>query len=372
MESESNIYFWQNMLSIHQSYFIRSLANSSDYNINVVVSENISSDRKMQGWALPDYGSANIIVNPNIKSILKIISNDPNSLHIFSGVSSYKLTMVAFIFCRFKKKRFSILSESVRCLGFKGQLKRIIYKLESLLYRNRCDKVYAIGKNGVNWFTSLGVPKDKIVEFSYFTEPNSDQSFSLTSKEHRQVKLIYVGRLISYKGIIELISALNLCRHLNWSLDIVGSGSLENEVENSINDLSLGERVNLVGNISNFEVNDLISRADALLLPNIHNEGWGAVVNEALSVGTPVVCTIRTGASCLIKNDTYGHIVQPVLKDMQDVLNNVILSGKQSPDSRLKLKNSFQKDTSEVELLKYFKKSLACENKFLQPNWHRK
>ncbi|GAM73809.1 hypothetical protein JCM19241_5005 [Vibrio ishigakensis] len=258
-----NIYFWQNMLSIHQSYFIRALANSSDYNVNVIVSEDISSDRQVQGWELPNYGSAEIIVDPSVKCILDIINKDSNSIHILSGVSSYKLTTIAFFFCFFKKKRFSILSESVRCLGFKGKLKRTFYKLESLLYKNRCDRVYAIGRNGVDWFTSLGIPKGKLVEFSYFTEPNSERNFSVSGKDNTQVKLVYVGRLISYKGIIELISALDLCRHLQWSLDIVGSGVLKSQLEDYIKDLSLCERINLLGNISNSEVKYLISKADA-------------------------------------------------------------------------------------------------------------
>lgn len=57
---------------------------------------------------------------------------------------------------------------------------------------------------------------------------------------------------------------------------------------------------------------------------------------------------------------------------MQTVLSNMILSGKQSPESRVRLKNTFKKETCETELLKYFEQSLVRNNEFLQPKWHRK
>ena len=39
-------------------------------------------------------------------------------------------------------------------------------------------------------------------------------------------------------------------------------------------------------------------------------DGWGAVVNEALMVGTPVICSDRCGASDLIENGRNGYVFE--------------------------------------------------------------
>jgi glycosyltransferase involved in cell wall biosynthesis len=39
-------------------------------------------------------------------------------------------------------------------------------------------------------------------------------------------------------------------------------------------------------------------------------DGWGAVVNEALMVGTPVICSDRCGASDVIENGRNGYVFE--------------------------------------------------------------
>jgi glycosyltransferase involved in cell wall biosynthesis len=39
-------------------------------------------------------------------------------------------------------------------------------------------------------------------------------------------------------------------------------------------------------------------------------DGWGAVVNEALMVGTPVICSNRCGASDVIENGRNGYVFE--------------------------------------------------------------
>ena len=50
-----------------------------------------------------------------------------------------------------------------------------------------------------------------------------------------------------------------------------------------------------------------MAAADVLVLPS-RFDGWGAVVNEALMVGTPVICSDRCGASDVIENGRNGYV----------------------------------------------------------------
>ena len=49
----------------------------------------------------------------------------------------------------------------------------------------------------------------------------------------------------------------------------------------------------------------LLASHDLLVLPS-RFDGWGAVVNEALSVGTPVLCSDTCGAADLLAAPDYG------------------------------------------------------------------
>ncbi len=70
-----------------------------------------------------------------------------------------------------------------------------------------------------------------------------------------------------------------------------------------------------------------MEKADLLLLPNIGIEGWGAVVSESLSVGTPVLCTENTGAAHYIKkldkDLVLKNIDQTCIYDIEKILQKI-------------------------------------------------
>ena len=71
----------------------------------------------------------------------------------------------------------------------------------------------------------------------------------------------------------------------------------------------------------------LMSIATAMLLPSAH-EPWGAVVNEAMAAGTPVISSDRVGAGTeLIEDGVNGYLVpvgevQGYVRAMQRLLDD--------------------------------------------------
>jgi glycosyltransferase involved in cell wall biosynthesis len=66
-------------------------------------------------------------------------------------------------------------------------------------------------------------------------------------------------------------------------------------------------KVIFTGVMDNRLVRRELSQADILILPS-HWDGWGAVVNEALMAGVPVICSDFCGAADLIKPGFNGDI----------------------------------------------------------------
>ena len=111
-----------------------------------------------------------------------------------------------------------------------------------------------------------------------------------TKTQSEQLRLIFVGRLVPYKGADLAIEA---CRHVLRTgvacLDIVGDGPQRSELEAQITHLDLRHAVKIHGWRTQAEVAQFLSRADMLVFPSFREFG-GGVVLEAMACGVvPVV-----------------------------------------------------------------------------------
>jgi glycosyltransferase involved in cell wall biosynthesis len=78
-----------------------------------------------------------------------------------------------------------------------------------------------------------------------------------------------------------------------------------------IAELGLEDRVVFTGFLQEEAVAAAMDRALALVLVSIE-EQWGLVVNEAVSLGLPVIVSAQAGASdLLVRNLVNGYVVQP-------------------------------------------------------------
>jgi len=112
------------------------------------------------------------------------------------------------------------------------------------------------------------------------------------SDKERQLTLLFVGRVVPSKRIVDMIKALaNLHqRGLPAQLWIVGNGDRGYlaQLEALVKQQGLSTSVRFLGRVSESEKRNLYSRAHLLLACSVR-EGWGLTVTEANSVGTPAV-----------------------------------------------------------------------------------
>jgi glycosyltransferase involved in cell wall biosynthesis len=102
--------------------------------------------------------------------------------------------------------------------------------------------------------------------------------------------VVFAGRHIPEKGVLALPPALALARAAGPQLraEIFGDGPLRCELERLVHEEGLDEAVSLPGFVDEERVRGAIRRALCLALPSTR-EGYGLVVVEASSVGTPAV-----------------------------------------------------------------------------------
>ncbi|MCP4291818.1 MAG: glycosyltransferase [bacterium] len=106
----------------------------------------------------------------------------------------------------------------------------------------------------------------------------------------RSGNFLFIGRLVPYKGLSVLLTALQLSGECK--LDVVGEGPLLLELQNQVQQLGLSSRVFFHGSCEPAQLANLMSKARALILPSINeSETFGLVQLEAMASGLAVIAT---------------------------------------------------------------------------------
>ena len=150
----------------------------------------------------------------------------------------------------------------------------------------------------------------KIHQFCYVVEPMEAFAAEAGCGRPGGFRIVYLGQFKEQKGLAVLLRALASFRELEWQADLIGSGPLESQNRALIRELGLSRQVFMYGAQERGTAMAMLARADVLVLPSIY-DGWGAVVNEALMLGVPVICTGACGSADLITESWRGTVVRP-------------------------------------------------------------
>ena len=126
----------------------------------------------------------------------------------------------------------------------------------------------------------------------------------------REPRFLCVGRLIPIKGHSVLLRALAEARRElpSLTLDIAGSGPLEEELRTLAAELGLGDAVRFLGHVT--PVEPLLERSAAVVVPSL-GEGFGMVALEAMERARPVVASRAGGLPELVRHGETGLLVPP-------------------------------------------------------------
>ena len=138
----------------------------------------------------------------------------------------------------------------------------------------------------------------------------SESRVEMTRRVGTRPTLLFVGRLVGYKGVDVLLRALP---GLDADTVIVGDGPLRGSLEALACDLGISDRVRFLGEVPGDELLAWYHACDALVLPSVtRQEAFGMVQLEAMLCGRPVVSTaLGTGVSWVNQHEHTGLVVPP-------------------------------------------------------------
>jgi glycosyltransferase involved in cell wall biosynthesis len=326
MKNNLTYLFWQNGVSISFSSFIRALAEKRK--VILIVDYTISDERIRHGWYVPELGKAKIIVAPNDKKIEELMGTK-NAVHIVSGLLTYPTPSKALKYAAKKRIPVGLFMESFNWLGLKGKLRFIKYGLLQMMYGRHVIFIMTTGIRAKWCYEKAGFSKSKIFDWAYFTETPD-----VTIRENKtgKAKLLFIGSIDERKNIL---STVEVCKKTNLidQLTIIGVGPLENELKRAIENTNC----QYIGKVPNKEIAQRLVEADLLILPSIY-DGWGAVVNEALMCGVPVIASENCGSSILL-NDIRGRVFSVEKNNLEEVLLNFVPLLPYSIEKRIGIRN---------------------------------
>ena len=129
-------------------------------------------------------------------------------------------------------------------------------------------------------------------------------------RRHALPIVLFVGRLVPYKGIDVLLEAL---RGTDVVALLVGDGPLKATLERRARELGVETQVHFLGAVDSRELAALYTAADLLVLPSVtRQEAFGVVQIEAMGRGKPVISTsLGTGVEWVNQHRETGLIVPP-------------------------------------------------------------
>lgn len=163
--------------------------------------------------------------------------------------------------------------------------------------KGRAEKHYRINK------------EIRVINYGFIPPILAQPKHVHLSRDNKQFYLITIGRLIKRKGFEYLIHCIERLPK-NVVLIIVGDGPMEADLRELARTRKVNDRVILTGYLPRAQVYEYLQNADCFVLPSLH-EGLGIVVQEAMYVGLPIVCTDNGGQTDLIKEPRNGILVKP-------------------------------------------------------------
>lgn len=324
MKTDITVTFFSNFLLHHQTPFCEAMVDKLGDNFKYVATETIPKERLDLGYkdlshdvdyAVNSYESEEkyeLAMKLGAESDVVIIGSAPDSF-IEERLKNNKLTF-RYHERYFKEGRWRIIDPRVFISHYK---KDIRYKKKNLYML--CASAYTAPD-----CRFIGCYKGKAFKWGYFPPVKRYEDIDSLIKNKDHVSILWVARFIKLKHPeAPLFVAKKLKQNgYDFTLNIIGSGVLEDDIKKSITENGLNENVKLLGTMSPENVREIMERSEIFLFTSDRNEGWGAVLNESMNSACAVVASGAIGSvPYLIKDGENGYVYKD--GDLNDLFAKV-------------------------------------------------
>ena len=173
---------------------------------------------------------------------------------------------------------------------------------------------------------------------------------------------LYVGRIVSDKGVNELVDAFGKLHTLNPHCRLVLVGKMEENLDplkpSTLKKILALKGIRAVGEKRNDELIAWYAASDCFVLPS-YREGFPNTVLEAGAMGLPSIVTDINGSREIVENGKNGIIIPPkdenaLIEAMQQMLDNDSKRDSMATAARPMIASRFEKSFVQQCLLDFY------------------
>ena len=345
-------------------YFFKSMEILGNEAIKIQINKN-----KLILFLIPFYFISQLINASKVSS--------KNGINLIYVHWFFPQALTAYLIYKFKKIPYKITIHSSEIEYFLKFFKSIGLRLAKKIILNSSG----ISTTSKEVFESLKlVLSDKeLLQVNTVISPmgiNSDlleETNSLevkgVEKENKIKNILFIGRLVEKKGILELLENFSSFYQINksYNLIIAGYGALENEIKDYIIKNKFEDFIKFLGKVNDEQKKYLFDHSEILVVPSIKTkddtEGMPVVIVEGLYYGIILLVSQYTNPYSVITHKENGFIFD--IDKENELLNYLIHISKLDNIEKSKVKKQAKISSSQYssqESSKLYFDFLSFEN----------
>jgi len=203
-------------------------------------------------------------------------------------------------------------------------------------YQNPNFYFLSNGAYGPNDCKRLHIFNDRVYKGAYMVPVEQyDSQTVVLSRHNEKVEIMWCARFLGWKHpelVVQLSERLQKAGYDNFHITMLGANNpLQDKIKNRIKKSNLENVITIIEGLPNSETRAMMRRSDIFLVTSDRQEGWGAVVNEAMAESCAIVACDEVGSvPFLIKHRNNGLIfkarnAKSLFENVKDLMDNVEL-----------------------------------------------
>ena len=337
------IVFVSNYLNHHQLPFCIQLAKENDIDFTFVATMQIPKFRLALGYE---------DLNNKYPFVVRAYESDESKAFGIKLATEADVTIIGtndivFIEKRLRDNKLTfkmserLFKESGLNLLIKLIPKTIKYRKLYKKFKEKNFYLLSQGDYSKRDYQKIGLFKNKVLRWGYFPKPYYLQP----SQRAETIQILWCGRVIDWKRpmIVFSISRFLEKEKNNFEIKIVGTGDLCNKIQRKIKRKNI-KNIELIGPLNGDGVHKMMSESNIFVISSNRREGWGAVLNEAMSHGCICFSNKAVGASTYLINNGVNGFIYRGKKDLHKKLKQYIdFDSKTRINIELKAKETISK-----------------------------
>lgn len=300
--------FLSNYLTHHQLPFCLEMMKLTDGGFTFVETDELPQERKNMGY---------VTLGEQYDFVIHACRSEAERKKAMQLAYDADVVMIGsapdtYIRKRLKANKLTFrYSERIFKHGLHDVLRLAKYTLKTLPYRNKNLYYMLSSAYAAHDYYRCGAKAEKLFKWGYFPENKAYENVDALLDGKNKKSILWAARMLDWKhpeAAVEIARRLKEAG-IDFELNVIGSGPMEDQVKRMITEYELEDRVHLLGSMKPELVRQYMEKHQIFLFTSDYNEGWGAVLNEAMNSGCAVVASHACGSvPFMVKAGENGYI----------------------------------------------------------------